>query len=64
MFTEYRPRPEKDSFYLPEDTAAALEKLFSDKNSGIGSLALTLLLCIVMAALLYVLVPRMLAMLR
>ena len=64
LFTEYRPRPEKDSFYLPEDTAAALEKLFSDKNSGIGSLALTLLLCIVMAALLYVLVPRMLAMLR
>lgn len=60
--TEYRPRPDTDRFYLREESYISLENLFSDKNSGKLSLVITIALCIVMAALLYWLVPLMMNM--
>ena len=60
IIADYIPHPEKDSYYLPEDKAESLQKLFSEKGNGIPSLILTVVLCILGSALLFELVPSML----
>lgn len=53
----FRHRPTSDRYYIPEDREKAMVKLFSEKGSGIFSYILTIVLCIVMAAMLFTLVP-------
>ena len=53
----FKPNPTSDRYYIPEDREKAMVKLFSEKGSGIFSYLLTIVLCIVMAAMLFALVP-------
>lgn len=53
----FRPNPTSDRYYISEDREKAMVKLFSEKGSGIFSYILTIALCILMAAMLFTLVP-------
>ncbi len=53
----YQPKPQADRYYIPADREKEMVKLFSEKGSGVFSYILTILLCIVMAAMLFALVP-------
>ncbi len=53
----YVPNPQKDRYYIPADREKEMVKLFSERGSGIFSYILTIALCIVMAAMLFALVP-------
>ena len=53
----FRPNPTSDRYYIPEDREKAMVKLFSEKGSGIFSYILTIAICILMAAMLFTLVP-------
>lgn len=56
----YVPEPASDRYYIPSDREKEMVKLFSEKGSGVFSYALTIVLCIVMAAMLFALVPWLL----
>ena len=53
----YQPNPASDRYYIPADREKEMVKLFSERGSGIFSYILTIALCIVMAAMLFALVP-------
>lgn len=53
----FKQNPTNDRYYIPADREKAMVKLFSEKGSGVLSYALTIVLCIVMAAMLFALVP-------
>lgn len=53
----YQPNPASDRYYIPADRENEMVKLFSDRGSGAFSYILTIALCIVMAAMLFALVP-------
>ena len=65
IITDYIPRPESDKYYLPEDEKKrkAMIALFAEKGSGIGGFILTIVFCLIGAALLFAMVPWFLSLL-
>ncbi len=53
----FKPNPVSDRYYIPEDREKEMVKLFSEKGSGVLSYILTIAVCIIMAAMLFALVP-------
>lgn len=54
---DYKSCPEKDRYYIPADRAEDMIVLFSEKGSGVGGFIITVIFCIIAAALLFSLVP-------
>ena len=57
LIEDRKPRPLSDRYYIPEDRAEEMVRLFSERGSGIWSFLLTVVLTAVAVALLFVLVP-------
>lgn len=57
IITDYKPHPERDRYYIPTDLAEDMLVLFSEKGSGVGGFIITVIFCIIAAALLFALVP-------
>ncbi len=53
----YRPNPSTDRYYIPRDREKEMVKLFSEKGSGLFSYILTVVVCIITAAIAFALVP-------
>lgn len=54
---EYKPDPARDRYYIPSEREREMVKLFALRGNGIMSFILTVILCIVMTAMLFALVP-------
>ncbi len=57
LISDRKPRPESDRYYIPEDRAEEMVRLFSERGSGIWSFLLTVVLTAVAVALLFAIVP-------
>ena len=60
---DFVPSPTDDKYYLPAEKEKEMLVLFSEKGSGIVGFILTVVFCILAAALLFVLVPWMIKLL-
>ena len=60
---DFVPSPTDDRYYLPAEKEKEMLVLFSEKSSGIVGFILTVVFCILAAALLFVLVPWMIKLL-
>ncbi len=60
---EFVPHPAADRYYLPAEKEKELLALFSEKGSGVGGIILTVVFCIVGAALLFALIPWLIGLL-
>ncbi|MBQ8208036.1 MAG: hypothetical protein IJZ89_04800 [Clostridia bacterium] len=57
VISDYIPHPETDRYYIHEDRVKDMVDLFSEKGSGIGGFTITVIFCIIAAAILFTLVP-------
>lgn len=57
VVTDYKPNPMTDRYYIPEDKKDEMLALFSEKGSGAGGFVLTVVVCVLIAAILFAAVP-------